>query len=155
MVSIIATHSIASIMTSITLLLRENATSHLTSCIPHIFIRLSFETLSTIYSEAIIFSSEAETTGSIYASLPNFLTSIISRLCASMSFCDVPTIPSFAHQEGTLRYILNSHYSGNIAMNTGTNTIATVLSSLITVLSAGPAVSLYGSPIRSPTTAIA
>ena len=46
-------------------------------------------------------------------------------------------------------------YRGNIAMNTGTNTIATVLSSLITVLSAGPAVSLYGSPIRSPTTAIA
>lgn len=70
MVSIIATDSIASIMTFITLLLRENATSYRTSCMPHNFIRLSFETLSTNYSEPIVFSSEAETTGSIYASLP-------------------------------------------------------------------------------------
>jgi hypothetical protein len=70
---------------------------------------------------------------------------------------DVLTLHTFLGSAGedTTYYILNPNYRGNIAMNTGTNTIATVLSSLITVLSAGPAVSLYGSPIKSPTTAIA
>ena len=44
-------------------------------------------------------------------------------------------------------------YNAIIATNTETKTIDTVLSNFITVFSAGPAVSLYGSPIISPTIA--
>jgi hypothetical protein len=85
------------------------------------------------------------------------LTSIINLVDSTRSYPFAMSDLSFLRSAGEdpTYYILNPNYRGNIAMNTGTNTIATVLSSLITVLSAGPAVSLYGSPIRSPTTAIA
>jgi len=67
----------------------------------------------------------------------------LDQLVSDPYYTTVPAVPCYLVQPGVL-FSGNSaaDYSANIAINTGTNTIATVLSNLMTVFSAGPAVSL-------------